>query len=76
MCLQGDCLANLLGVDKSAEIVLIPEREPSKVDHVQVKEMDALEAMCKVAALVPNTVSMISSKVASTSVQVMFMFHK
>ena len=49
MWVQGDKLATLLGIDNSAEMAVLAQRDPGKVDHVDVKQIGALQAMHKVA---------------------------
>ena len=56
MWVQGDQLSNLM-VDgsKTKELAITSERDPSKVDHVHVRELGVLEAMRRVGGLVPKS---------------------
>ena len=55
MWVQGDQLSDLM-VDgsKTEELAVTSERDPSKVDHVHVRELGVLEAMRRVGGLGPQ----------------------
>ena len=56
MWVQGDRMSDLM-VDgsKTEELAVTSERDPSKVDHVHIRELGVLEAMRRVGGLVPKS---------------------
>ena len=54
LCLQCDNLQQLVGHDKTTQVTVVAEEDPRKIDHVDEKEIGALEAMHKVGGIVPN----------------------
>ena len=71
MWVQGDQASDLM-VDgsKTEELALTSEGDPSKVDHVHVRELGVLEAMRRVGGLVPNLKSTTTAKHSAMEVPV------